>query len=257
MSLIDSHAHLDGFVSSGDVESMLERARASAVTRIVAIGGTPDANRTAVQLAERHSEIVATVGYDRDEAARPPVLDGLRVWAGHPRVVGIGETGLDYHYSAETAREQIRLFSSMLEIAAEYRKPVIVHSRDADEDTLRALKLFGSSWRGGGPPGVLHCFTGTRAFAEQLVEMGLMIGFSGIITFKNADTLREVARWVPDDHLLVETDAPYLAPVPYRGKPNEPAWVAHVAAKLAEIRGVTPDDMARITSANANRLFRV
>lgn len=257
MSLIDSHAHLDVFVQAGDVESMLDRAREAGVLRIVAIGGTPDANRTAVTLAERHPEIIATVGYDRDEAARQPDLDALRALARHPRVVGIGETGLDYHYTPDTAPEQIRLFTSMLEIAAECRKPVVVHSRDADEDTLRALKPFCSSWEGGGPPGVLHCFTGTRAFAEQLVGLGLMIGFSGIITFKNADALREVARWVPDEHLLVETDAPYLAPVPFRGKPNEPAWVAHVAARLAEIRGVTPDDLARITSANASRIFQI
>ncbi len=253
---IDSHAHLDCFIDEGDLPDMLTRARASGVTGVIAIGGSDEANDKALAAAREHEDVCAVLGYDRDEADRAPAVGGLEALLSDPAVVGVGETGLDYHYSAETASQQCALLEHMLDLACACRLPVVIHTRDAEADTHRLLARYAARWNGPRDvPGVIHCYTGDGPFARSLMDLGFMISFSGIVTFKKADALREVARIVPDDLLLVETDAPYLAPVPYRGKRNEPAYVPHVGAAVAAVRGQTPEEVARMTTANVRRLF--
>jgi len=196
------------------------------------------------------------LGFDRDQAAsaEPEVLvETLRRLAGAQPLAAVGETGLDYHYHPETAEAQRALFAAQLRLADEWGLPVIVHTRDADEATLRVLDE--TPWRGEGLRGVIHCFTGGKAFAAQLLERQFAISFSGIVTFRNADLLRESAAGVPDERLLIETDAPFLAPVPKRGQRNEPAFVAHVAECLAAVRGTTPERIAELTRQNAQAMF--
>ena len=254
---IDTHLHFDTFAAEGVVAEVLDRARAAGVERMVAIGGSPDANALALRLAGEHPDCIrATIGLDRDEIGKPVDTALLSAHARDPLVAAVGETGLDYHYGPDTREAQRELFSAMLELAADARRPVIVHSRDADDDTLALLADFVAR-PGVDPalPGVLHCFTGSEAFARKLLDLGFFISFSGIVTFKNAADLRAVARFVPADRLLVETDAPYLAPVPHRGKRNEPAWVVEVVAALASERGDSLQELVHAVWENAKRLF--
>lgn len=257
MNLIDSHVHLDVFDERGEVEELLTKAREQGVFRMVAIGGSPEANRRALRLSRKHPETLsAVVGFDRDLAAETPDATELDRLIRDPLVVGVGESGLDYHYEPETRSLQVELFDRMLECAAKVGKPMVVHSRDAEEDTLAALRLLASTWPGDvGRMGVLHCFTGSYAFAARLLDLGMMISFSGILSFKNAEDLRETAAKLPLDRLLIETDAPYLAPVPFRGKENHPAWVYRVAEILAELHHCLPEAVADQTRRNAERLF--
>lgn len=259
MKLFDSHMHFDRFDEAGETEALLERARAAGVTRYLAVGGSPTANRRAQRLAESYAgSVFASAGYDRDLAGRPVNFDEVTELLTRPEVVAVGETGLDYHYSADSAPQQRALFQAMLEAAAQSAKPVIIHSREAEADTLALLDDYVKEL---GPsrdrPAVLHCFTGDRAFAEALVERGLWISFSGILTFANAEKIREAARIVPDDRILIETDAPFLAPTPHRGKRNEPAFVIEIARMLAELRETTLEEMATLTTANAECLFGI
>lgn len=257
MRLIDTHAHFDDFVAEGNVAEILSNAHTAQVSRVIAIGGSPSANARALSLATQYPDVLrATVGLDREEIGKSADAGFLRTEAEHPFVVAVGETGLDYHYGPDTRDQQRALFAQMLDLAATVRRPVVVHSREADEDTLEHLRDFVA--RPGvatARPGVLHCFTGSEAFARQLIDLGFFISFSGIVTFKNAADLRAVARMVPADRILFETDAPYLAPVPHRGKRNEPAWVALVAAALATERGVPLQDLTEQVWDNAARLF--
>lgn len=258
MPYIDSHLHFDDFHARGEASDLIDRARAADVQRMVAMGGRPEANALAVDLALEHTGIVyAAVGYDRDQAEAPPSLDLVRdeVQRGGDVVVAIGETGLDYHYSADSAPQQRKLFEAMLGLCLEYKRPVIVHSREAVADTLELLRPYCES--ADFPPGVLHCFTGDRAFSEQLLERGMYISFSGIVTFNSAAQIREAAAHVPADRYLIETDAPYLAPVPHRGKRNEPAFVPHVAECLAGVRGVDLSVISRESWENTHRLFAI
>ena len=257
MQLIDTHAHFDTFAEAGTVADVLARAAAEGVTRVVAIGGTAPANRRAVDLAGQHpAHLRAAVGYDRDEVGASPDLAELERLASAPGIVAIGETGLDYHYTPDTASAQRDLMAANLAVAARHGLPVVVHSREADRDTLDLLRGHARQWSGDPARlGVLHCFTGSADFARALLDIGLHISFSGIVTFKSAADLRAVARMVPADRLLLETDAPYLAPVPHRGKPNEPAWVRHVAEALALERSVSLQTLAQQTWVNAERLF--
>ncbi len=251
MNLTDSHAHFDSFVKGGTVPELLERARSNGVRRVIAIGGSPEANERACDVARAYPALVrATAGFDRDLAAQPPPIEELFSVVQRSEVVAVGESGLDYHYAPETAPQQRSLFAAMLELARAAHRPIVIHSRDADDDTIELLRAHL-----GPEGGVLHCFTGTKEFAARLLDLGLYISFSGIVTFKKSDDLRAVAKMVPLDRLLIETDAPYLAPVPHRGKPNEPAWVLHVAETLASLRGIPLDEFAEQTSANAARLF--
>ena len=257
MNLTDSHLHFDSFAEKGEVDDILRRAAEAGVRRMVAIGGSVDANQLAVSLAEKHpGRVYATVGYDRDEAGQNPPLDKAEELIGQSGVVGVGETGLDYHYSSDTADSQKELFGQMLDLAAVHQLPVVVHSREADEDMEAMLSNHVERWTGAADGiGVLHCYTAGLGFAKRLLNLGMYISFSGIVTFKNAAALREVAAAVPGDRLLIETDAPYLAPPPHRGKRNEPAYVEYVAKVVAEVRGCTVQEVAAITSDNAARLF--
>jgi len=260
----DTHSHFDTFEKDGTVQDVLSRAAAAGVARMCAVGSSETSNDLVVRLAKEHpSELIAAVGYDRDQLENPRSPERLAALADEPCVVAVGEVGLDYYYSAETAVEQQELFGQMLAVAGARKLPVIVHSRYADEDTLRMLGEFSMVWKKSfhgvenpPPPGVLHCFTGDAPFAEALLELGYMISFAGIVTFNNADPLRAVAREIPEDRLLIETDCPYLTPKPFRGKVNEPAYVVHVARMLAQVRGTTQEALAAATCANAERLFQ-
>lgn len=246
----DTHAHFDCFADAAEVRTVVERAAAAGVTRILAVGGSDALNRAALTAAETFpGRVFAAVGYDRDQADASPSVSELDRLLDRPGVVAVGEMGLDYYYQPDNAPAQCALFEAQLDLARQRGLPVLIHSREADADTIRLLSA------GPAPKGVLHCFTGTAEFAARLLELGLWISFSGILTFRNADPLRAVAQTVPADRLLIETDTPFLAPVPHRGKRNEPAWVVHVAETLAKIRNDTVERIAHSTTANAERLF--
>ena len=274
----DTHAHFDSFAADGSVAAVLERAAAAGVERMCAVGSSEASNELVVRLAREHpAALVAAVGYNRDQLEKPRDMEKLAALAADPAVVAVGEIGLDYYYSPETASAQRALFGQMLAFAAERKFPVIVHSRYADADTLDMLGEFSTVWKKVfhgveksasdphglvpwvkiPPPGILHCFTGDAAFAEELLVLGFFISFSGIVSFNNAGPLREVAKHIPADRLLIETDCPYLTPKPFRGKVNEPAFVARVAEVLAEARGVDAAALAATTFANARRIFQM
>jgi TatD DNase family protein len=261
--ITDTHVHFDPVVTG--ITACVQRAVAAGVTRLLAVGGSPALNASAI-LAARScpAQVRLALGWDRDQTAAyednaaagdtrpsPPfaIPDDLPMAA-------IGEVGLDYHYHPETQAAQCRLFGAMLRLAAARNLPVCIHTREADDDTCRILDEHASpDRRAAGTLGVVHCFTGGREFARALLDRGLYLGFSGIVTFRNAEALREVARFVPADRLLIETDSPFLTPVPKRGVPNEPAFVVHVADLLAKVRGLSREELAGQTSRNAAALF--
>ena len=251
----DTHAHFEG--TPVETVALMERAFAAGVTRVVAVGGSAGLNAGALATALAYpGNVRLALGFDRDQAgtAEPEVfVETLRQLAGAHPLAAVGETGLDFHYHPETTDAQCALFAAQLRLADEWKLPVIIHTREADEATLRVLDA--TPWRGEGLRGVVHCFTGNKEFAAQLLARQLAISFSGIVTFRNADMLRESAATVPEDRLLIETDTPFLAPVPMRGQRNEPAFVAHVAACLAAVRKTTPERIAEITRQNALRIF--
>jgi TatD DNase family protein len=261
----DTHAHLDDFAADGTLDAVLKRAAAVGVTRICAMGGSPAANALAARLAaERPETLVAAVGLDRDQSTTPPDLPALRDLAqSSPATIrAIGEIGLDYYYDPEGAPAQRALFAKMLELALDLRLPVCVHTRDADADTLAALRDFSNDWKKSfqslenfPPPGILHCYTRGPGMAEELLDLGFYISFSGILSFNNAAPLREVASRLPLDRLLVETDSPYLAPKPYRGKVCEPMYTARTGEVLSECTGIPLDTLADATTTNAHRVF--
>jgi TatD DNase family protein len=253
----DTHVHFDDFVKDGTLEKVLEGADLSQVRQMIAVGGSPEANELAQMLAGAFPErIYAAAGYDRHLAGPICDISALRELAARDSTVAIGETGLDYFHDPEKAKDQRRLFFQCLEIAIHTRKPVIVHTRDADEDTLEMLTDYSRYWKGDPARlGVVHCFTRDQKMAKALLDLGFYISLSGIVTFANADSLREVAQFIPDDRLLIETDAPYLAPVPHRGKRCEPAFIADTAKRLAELRGCAVESLAQTTFQNAICLF--
>ena len=253
--LVDSHCHLDRLDLSpygGDLGAALDAARQRGVTTMLCIGIDRSNAAAVIDIAERYSDVYASVGvHPLDLGGAPEEIEELLRWADHPRVVALGETGLDYHYSRDNIDRQRESFRNHLRASGRCRKPVVVHTREAREDTLALLREAADPEVGG----VLHCFTESWEMAEAALDLGFYISFSGIITFKNAAELREVVKRVPLDRLLVETDSPYLAPVPYRGRKNEPKYVPEVAACVAELRGLAPDAIAAATSANFERLF--
>lgn len=251
--LIDTHAHLEMREFNDDRDDVIRRAREAGVEYIITIGTTVESCRDAVLLADKYDFIYAAIGIHPHEVKDilHPAYDILRHFAQHKKVVAYGEIGLDYHYEHSPRGDQKRKFRDMLREARELDLPVIIHDREAHEDTLQILSEEWSPELGG----VMHCFSGDVEMARTLIEMGFLISIAGPVTFPKADALREVVRRVPIEHLLVETDAPYLSPVPMRGKRNEPAFVRHTAAAVAAIKGLTPDDVARITSFNALQLF--
>ena len=255
VTLVDSHCHLD-MDFDADRAAVLDRARAAGIGAMVTIGasGPFDANRAAVALAAAHEEIQATVGVHPHEAASvtDAVLDAVAELATRPKVVAIGETGLDYHYEHSPREAQRQAFARFIQLARRLGLPIVVHLRHADDDAADILR----GERAGEIGGVIHCFSSDAAAARRFLDLGMHISFSGIVTFKTAAPLREAARLVPADRLLVETDAPFLAPIPYRGRRNEPTLIVQTAAVLAEVRGETLAQVATATAANARRLFR-
>jgi TatD DNase family protein len=251
VTLVDSHCHLDDEKFDEDREQTIERALAAGVTRMLAIGtgGGPPDLEVAVRLAERYTFVYATVGVHPHDAskANDDTFARLRELASHPKVLAIGEIGLDYHYDFSPRDVQRGVFERQLAIAEEARKPIVIHTREAWEDTLGQV----TSLQHGG---IMHCFTGDAAQARQALDLGFHLGIGGVLTFPKATELREAARIAPDDRILVETDCPYLAPVPHRGKRNEPAFVVETTRRLAEVRGVAPERIAELTSHNFERL---
>lgn len=252
--LVDSHCHLDYLAKDGDLEAIVERARAAGVTRMLTISTKLSEFDGVRAIAERYDDVFCSVGVHPHEAAEEGQAspDRLVALAAHPKVVGIGETGLDYYYEHSPRAAQQESFRAHIRAARETGLPLIVHSRDADEDTVSLLREAHAE----APfTGVIHCFTAGPALAEAALELGLYISIAGVVTFKKAEELRETVSRVPLERLLVETDAPYLAPVPMRGKRNEPAFVAHTAERLAALKGVSPEALAQATSENFGRLF--
>jgi TatD DNase family protein len=256
----DSHFHVDHFVLKDTVPEMMTAAEELRVGTLIAIGGSDGANQRALDTAHAFpGRVFATAGYDRDVANDwDQDTSRLRPFLDMPEIVAVGECGLDYFHKENDPMAQKVLFDANLALSTEYNKPVIIHSREADADTLDILRTFSGNWPiPERPCGVLHCFTGSIDFAKALLDLNLMISFSGIVSFKNAADLREVAAMIPDDRLLIETDSPYLAPVPHRGQRNQPAWVIHVAECLAGVRQTTPEAIGELTSANARRFFNL
>ena len=255
---VDSHAHIDGPEYDADRDELIERARAAGVNTILNVGtGDPHSGslERAIAVAEKYNGVYAAVGvhphdaklYDDDASARIRQL--IR---NNPCVIALGEIGLDYHYDHSPRFVQREVFIKQLNIARDVDVPVIIHSRSADDETVEILK---AEWGHYGCRGIMHCFGGTPSMAERVLELGFFISFAGNITFKKAENLREAARHVPLDRLLIETDCPYLTPVPFRGRRNEPAHVIEVARCLAGLHGVNIEEIGRITTQNFLRLF--
>jgi TatD DNase family protein len=254
--MIDSHCHLDDHYFREDREAVLARARAAGVTGFISIGvgGGLTAPRQAVALAQTRSDLYATVGVHPHDVAAMTEGDWteLAALARRPRVVGIGETGLDYHYDHSPREAQIAAYHRFAAMARDAGLPLVSHVRDAHADAAEVLRTSGV-----GDAGVIHCFTGGVPEARVYLDLGHHLSFSGILTFKNAGPIREAAAFAPLDRILVETDAPYLAPVPHRGKRNEPAYIAQTLAALASLRGLPAAELDAATTANAARLFKL
>jgi len=252
--LIDSHCHLDFPDFGEELDDVVARAGRAGISHMVTISTHVSRFPRVLAVAERFDNVFCSVGIHPHEAGTEAEVSAAELisLAQHPKVVGIGETGLDFYYEHSPRDVQERQFRTHIEAARETGLPLIVHTRDADTDTIRILEEEHAK---GAFPGLIHCFSAGQDLAERMVGIGLYISFSGIVTFKKADELRDVARIVPADRILVETDSPYLAPVPKRGKRNEPAYTAFTAAKVAEVRGVSAAEIAESTTANFKRLF--
>lgn len=257
LPLFDTHAHLDFDRFEEDFDEVLVRAQAAGLQHIVTIGAGAGATSVdrAIRIADKHDWIYATVGVHPHDASvvTDEVVQAVRDASDHPKVVAIGETGLDYHYNRSPRDKQREAFSQFVAMAVEVDKPVMVHTRDADEDTIRILREGGAEQCGG----IIHCFSSSTWLADCALEMGFYLSFSGIVTFKGAQNVHEVACSAPLDRILVETDAPYLAPIPRRGERNEPAFVNYTLRRIATLRGMEPEELARVTTENAKRVFGI
>jgi TatD DNase family protein len=252
VNLTDSHCHLDNEQFQEDREAVIERARAAGVECMMAIGtgdGPPDLE-AAIRLADAHPFIYATVAVHPHDASKATdeTFVRLRELARHPKVLAIGEMGLDYHYDFSPRDVQRAVFERQLDVAAEAHKPIVIHTREAWADTLEVLR---SRWRG---EGIMHCFTGDEEQAREALDLGFYLSFGGVVTFPKAETVRQAARIAPQDRILIETDCPYLAPAPRRGKRNEPAFIVETAVRLAEVRGCSAEAVAEQTTRNFQRL---
>lgn len=253
---VDSHCHLDHLKADhyeNGLDGLLDVARARGVGQFLSVAVDLDSSRNLQKLADRHDDVLISAGVHPLQKTLPPLPDTAELYClgSHPKVVAIGETGLDYHYGEETAQWQRDSFKRHLQVAAELKKPLIIHTREARRETLDYLEQYGDPALGG----VLHCFTETLEMAKAAMAMGYFISFSGIITFRNAEQLRAVVKQLPLERLLIETDSPWLAPVPHRGRQNEPQYVVEVARCIAELKGVTEEEVARVTGENFQTLF--
>ncbi len=269
--MIDTHCHLEMDDFDQDREEVIKRARDAGIEAIITIGSDLKGNIGGLELSKKYDLIYCSVGFHPHDAKdfTEEIFEKIKSWATlytmqdtgckmqdlnaelNPKVVAIGEIGLDYHYDNSPREIQRQVFMKQLQLAKEVNLPVIIHSREAKKDTLEIIKGSGIN------KGVLHCFSGDIDMAEKAMAMGLYISIAGPITFKNAKRPREIAKAIPDDYLLIETDAPYLTPEPFRGRRNEPSYLVHTARAIAELRGVTIEDVARITTLNAKRLFKI
>ena len=252
--LVDSHCHLDFPDLAADLDGVVGRARAAGIGRLVTISTRVKRHAQVLAIAEKYPEIFCSVGTHPNHAHEEPDIDAkaLMAIAGHPKVVAIGEAGLDYFRKGSPREAQAAGLRQHIVAARETGLPLVIHSRDCDADMAKILKEESGK---GAFPAILHCYTGGRDLAFTAIELGHYVSFTGILTFKASDALRALAAELPADRVMVETDAPYLAPLPYRGKRNEPAYVVETAKVLADVRGVSPDEIARLTTENFFRLF--
>ena len=251
MKLYDTHCHFER-ADPTEIAAILSRAKAAGVEKLMAVGGSPALNESAALAAEVAAEalvaptVCCAVGLDREQCNLSNLSNVSNLSDFSPTAVG--EIGLDYHYSPETREQQLELFGEQLEEARRRDLPVVIHTREADDDTLALLREIPSR-------GIIHCYTGTPEYAKRFLDLGFYISISGIVTFRPADNVRAAALVVPDDRILIETDSPFLAPVPMRGNPNEPAFIAHTCEFLAKLRGISAEDFAELTFANAERIL--
>ena len=252
--LVDSHCHLNFKDFEEDFDSVIQRAKDSNVQIMVSISTELEEIDHIIKISESYNNIYCTVGVHPHSAKIQNKLseDFLIERASNPKVIGIGETGLDFYYENSLKEDQIDSFIKHINVSRETQLPLIIHTREADEKTCEILE---SEYKNGSFPGIIHCFTAGANLAKRVIDLGFYISLSGIVTFKNASDLRETIKKIPLDRIIVETDSPYLAPMPHRGKTNQPAFVKHVAEFLAELRGDTVDNIASTTSANFYRLF--
>jgi TatD DNase family protein len=252
--LVDSHCHLDFPEFDNELEAILSRAKDRGVHRLVSIGTRSSHFSKIISLAEKYEEIYCTIGIHPHESEKETLItfDDLLSYGAHPKVIGIGETGLDYFYDHSPRDIQKKSFLTHIEAARQLKLPLIIHTREADEDTVGILT---DEYKKGHFTGLIHCFSATKNLAEAMLAIGFYISVSGIITFNKADHLREIISDIPIDRLLVETDSPFLAPVPQRGKRNEPSFVVHTAQKLAMIKNLSLIEIAQKTTENFYRLF--
>lgn len=255
MSIFDTHAHLDDSAFAGDFNKVLERARAAGVALILNVGFDLESSAAAVGLAGKYREIYAAVGIHPHEAAGagPDYLAELERLAAHHKAVAIGEIGLDYYRDLSPRRVQKKVFLEQLELAKKLGKPVIIHDRDAHGDVMDILRRAAPGLAGG----VMHCYSGSWEMARESISLGFYISLAGPVTYPNAVRLKDLAARLPEEYLLVETDAPYLAPQAFRGKRNEPAFVVHTVGEIARLRKKDPEYIAKITAENGRRLFRI
>ena len=255
LHLIDTHAHLDYPQINEQLDDVLARADEAGVKQIISIGVKLSTCDKPKKIAETYSHIWCSVGIHPHEAGNEPQAcdyDAIYKAANHPKVVAIGEAGLDYFYDNAPRDKQAESLRCQIAVARDLQLPIIIHAREADEDMATILE---DEYEKGAFKGVLHCFSSGEALARRALDIGFYVSFSGIVTFKSATTLQDIAKFIPDDRILVETDAPFLAPVPKRGQVNEPAFTRHTAEFVATLRGVTIDEFASQTTANAQRLF--
>jgi TatD DNase family protein len=257
MELIDTHCHLDWNTFDSDREAVIDRAVQAGVRRMITIGVDVASSRRAIEIAEQHESLYAAVGVHPNDCAGfdAAALQEIRLLAQHPKVVAIGEIGLDYYWREVDHDRQAQAFRAQLELAAETGKPVIIHSRDAVTDVVTMLEDF--THHVSRIRGTLHSYFDDLVIAQRVFAIGFFIGITGPITFKKSDREREIVKQVPLDQVLLETDAPFLTPVPHRGERNEPAYVRHVAKAIASVRGQPAEEIARQTTYNAERLFRL
>lgn len=251
-NIFDTHAHYDDEQFDSDRSELLASLTGKGITGVISCGVNAESSKANIDLSEKYPFIYVAVGYHglNTEDLTEDYLEILKDLIKNEKTVAIGEIGLDYHYEKETRDIQLKIFREQIELANEYDLPVIVHDREAHEDTLNILKELK-------PKGVIHCFTGSVEMAKEIVKLGMYIGLGGAVTFKNAIKPVEVAKYVPSDRLLVETDCPYMTPVPHRGKRNDSSLIPYTAERIAEVRGVTAQEILNLTAENAKTLFNI
>ena len=250
--IIDTHAHYDDEAFDADRDELIKNMLSTDVDRIITVGCSLERSRTSVELAEQYDRIYASIGIHPDECYDLPCdyIEQLRVMSKHSKVVAIGEIGLDYHYEGYKKNIQIKCFKEQLELAQELNLPVIIHSREATQDTLDILQEYK-------PKGVMHCFSGSAETAQKIIDLGMLISFTGVLTFKNAKKAVEACKIIPMNRLMLETDCPYMTPVPHRGERNNSSYTYHTAEKVAEIKNMSVNEVIEICNANAVSFFNL